>query len=84
MTHVNFLIHRILVSEKQTGIWTDRQTRQICNIYIYIYIYNNIFSMRNIFKMKEKEKEMRMKVRFINIYLQFHNSYSPNTINIWY
>ena len=40
--------------------------------------------MRNIFKMKEKEKEMRMKVRFINIYLQFHNSYSPNTINIWY
>ena len=37
MTHVNFLLHRLLVSETQT----DRQTRQICNRYIHIYIKRN-------------------------------------------
>ena len=29
MTHVNFLFHRLLVSQTET----DRQTRQICNRY---------------------------------------------------
>ena len=32
MTHVNFLVHRLLVGETQT----DRQTRQICNRYIHL------------------------------------------------
>ena len=43
MTHVNFLVHRLLVSETQT----DRQLKciidiNICiyiNIYMYVYIY---------------------------------------------
>ena len=32
MTLVKFLVHRLLVGETQT----DRQTRQICNRYIYL------------------------------------------------
>ena len=32
MTHVNFLVNRLSIGETQT----DRQTRQICNRYIYI------------------------------------------------
>ena len=35
MTHVNFLVHKPLVSETQT----DRQTRQICNRYPQFFSY---------------------------------------------
>ena len=35
MTHVNFLIHRLLASETQT----DRQDKFVIDIYIYIYTY---------------------------------------------
>ena len=38
MTHINFLIHRLLVSEIQT----DRQDEFLIDIYIYIYIYINL------------------------------------------
>merc|ERR1739842_131683 len=35
MTHVNFLLHRLLFSETQT----DRQDKFVIDIYIYLYIY---------------------------------------------
>ena len=35
MTHVNFLFHRLLVSETHT----DRQVKFVIDIYIYMYIY---------------------------------------------
>ena len=38
MTHVNFLLHRLLFSETHT----DRQDKFIIDIYIYIYIYIHI------------------------------------------
>ena len=37
MTHVNFLFHRLLVSETQTDRQTDRQDKFVIDIYIYIY-----------------------------------------------
>ena len=36
MTHVNFLFHRLLVSETQTDRQTDRQDKFVIDIYIYI------------------------------------------------
>ena len=38
MTHVNFLVHRPLVSETQTDRQTDRQDKFVIDIYMYIYI----------------------------------------------
>ena len=35
MTHVNFLLHRLLVSETQT----DRQDKVVIYIYIHLYVY---------------------------------------------
>ena len=47
MTHVNFLVHRLLVSETQT----DRQTIQICNRYMYMYIYIYIYILYTLFSL---------------------------------
>ena len=44
MTHVNFLFHRLLVSETQTDRQTDRQDKFVKDIYIYRYISITILS----------------------------------------
>ena len=48
MTHVNFLLHRLLVSETQTDIQTYRQDKFVIDIYIYIYIYIYILEYRSL------------------------------------